>query len=174
MENAGAFSIGTVYFLLKVVVLESDLMENPDAFLGRLRPIYIFKGLSDDQIREVAEELVVEHAQAGQTLFEQGDEGQDFYIIHRGQAKVTRQRGPKPPEVVATLVPGDFFVGERQCLALTLSADPAEPDCDMAAVDRHFPELARRAADVLKVASLHGDSWCWRREWRLLQGRVRG
>ena len=71
-------------------------MENPDAYLGRLRPIYIFNGLTEEQIREAAEELVVEQVKAGETIFEQGDEGQDFYIINSGQAKVLRQRGSRP------------------------------------------------------------------------------
>ena len=36
-------------------------MENPEAFLGRLRPIYIFRGLTDDQILEAAKALEPGH-----------------------------------------------------------------------------------------------------------------
>ena len=79
-------------------------MENPDAYLGRLRPIYIFKGLSDEEIKEAAAELQVEQVKAGETIFAQGAEGQDFYIINKGQARVLRQRHNRAPEEVATLV----------------------------------------------------------------------
>jgi hypothetical protein len=83
-------------------------MDDPSIYLGRLKPIHLFKGLSDDQIIEAAKELVVERHPAGDTIFEQGAAGDSFYIIDRGQVKVLRKtRGENKP--VATLVPGDFF-----------------------------------------------------------------
>ena len=90
-------------------------MDNPETYLGRLRPIFIFKGLTDDQILEFAKELVVERHPADTVLFTEGDEGQFFYIIHRGQVRVLRAAGRRGPQPVATLVPGDFF-GERSLL----------------------------------------------------------
>ena len=89
-------------------------MDNPQAYLGRLRPIHIFKGLKDDQILEIAQELEVETRPAGETIFEEGEEGQHFYIINKGKVKVLRKaRGE--PRLIATLVPGDYF-GEAALL----------------------------------------------------------
>jgi hypothetical protein len=90
-------------------------MEDPEAFLGRLKPIYIFKGLTDDEIVEVARELEIQRYPAGEVVFHEKEEGQDFYIINAGQVKVLRQGYAKEPKWVASLVPGDFF-GETALL----------------------------------------------------------
>ena len=90
-------------------------MEDPEAFLGRLKPIYIFKGLTDEQILEVARELAVERHPAGQAVFHEKDGGDSFYIINKGTVKVLRQGTRRAPQVVSTLGPGDFF-GETALL----------------------------------------------------------
>src|SRR3990172_5916940 len=90
-------------------------MEQPEAYLGRLKPIYLFKGLSDDQILEVARELEVVTYPAGATVYQEGEAGQDFYIVNRGQVKVMRAKRGRQPQKVATFVPGDFF-GEQAVL----------------------------------------------------------
>jgi CRP-like cAMP-binding protein len=90
-------------------------MEDPEAFLGRLKPIYIFKGLTDDQIVEVARELEIQRYSAGEVIFHERDEGQHFYIINAGQVKVLRQGYDRAPKLVASLVAGDFF-GETALL----------------------------------------------------------
>ena len=89
-------------------------MENPEAYLGRLKPIHIFKGLKDDEILEIAREFEPERRAAGETVFAQDEEGQSFYIINRGRVKVVRKvRGED--RLVAMLVPGDYF-GEAALL----------------------------------------------------------
>ena len=89
-------------------------MENPEAYLGRLKPIHIFKGLKDDEILEIAREFEPERRAAGETVFAQDEEGQSFYIINRGRVKVVRKvRGED--RLVARLVPGDYF-GEAALL----------------------------------------------------------
>ncbi len=90
-------------------------MEDPEAFLGRLKPIYIFKGLTDEQILEVARELEVERRPAGQAVFHEKDSGDSFYIINKGTVKVLRQGTRRAAQVVSTLGPGDFF-GETALL----------------------------------------------------------
>jgi hypothetical protein len=90
-------------------------MEDPEAYLGRLKPIYIFKGLSDEQITEVARELEVERRPAGEVIFHEKGEGDSFYIINKGKVKVLRQGAGRAPRLVATLAPGDFF-GETALL----------------------------------------------------------
>ncbi len=89
-------------------------MDDPSIYLGRLKPIHLFRGLSDEQIIEVAKELDVERHPAGEVIFEEGAVGEAFYIIDRGQVKVLRKvRGAA--KQVAVLVPGDFF-GENAVL----------------------------------------------------------
>jgi len=90
-------------------------MEDPEAYLGRLKPIYIFKGLSDEQIIDVARELEVERHPSGQAIFHEKDGGDSFYIINKGSVKVLRQVARGAAQVVSTLAPGDFF-GETALL----------------------------------------------------------
>jgi membrane protein YdbS with pleckstrin-like domain len=89
-------------------------MDDPLAYLGRLKPIHIFKGLKDDQILQIAQELEPETHAPGETLFDEGDEGQHFYIINRGRVKVLR-RARGELKQVAALVAGDYF-GEAALL----------------------------------------------------------
>ena len=90
-------------------------MEDAEAYLGRLKPIYIFKGLSDDQILEVARELALERHAADEVIFHEKDEGDSFYIINKGKVRVLRQGAGHTPKLVSTLMPGDFF-GETALL----------------------------------------------------------
>ena len=90
-------------------------MEDPEAYLGRLKPIYIFKGLTDEQIIDVARELDFERHRAGEVIFHEKDGGDNFYIINHGKVKVLRQGSGRSPRLVATLTIGDFF-GETALL----------------------------------------------------------
>jgi membrane protein YdbS with pleckstrin-like domain len=103
-------------------------MDDPLAYLGRLKPIHLFKGLKDEEILEVARELELERRAAGETVFQEGEEGQYFYIIHRGRVKVLRAaRGED--RLIATLVPGDYFgeaaliYGRRRSATIVAEAD---------------------------------------------------
>ncbi|MFH2102281.1 MAG: cyclic nucleotide-binding domain-containing protein [Chloroflexota bacterium] len=81
------------------------------AFLKR---IHIFRGLNDAQLTIVAEELREENRPAGDIVISQGDDGDYFYLIHSGKARVTRQSEHQEREL-ATLIPGDYF-GEEALL----------------------------------------------------------
>jgi len=96
------------------LVLQSSPMDNPQAYFGRLKPIHIFKGLSDVAILDFANELKLEKHPAGATIVAEGEEGQHFYIINKGRVKVLRQQR-EGQKHVALLVPGDYF-GEAALL----------------------------------------------------------
>ena len=102
-------------------------MEDPEAYLGRLKPIYIFKGLSDEQIVEVARELQIERYRAGEIIFNEKDEGQNFYIINQGRVKILRQGSGQANKLVVTLSSGDFF-GETALLYGRRRSATAEAD----------------------------------------------
>src|SRR5437762_629954 len=80
-----------------------------EEYVPRLKRIHLFKGLNDDQILEVAKELEPRIYKASDVIFEEGQEGQHFYLVNRGQVKVLR-RGPRGDQhPVAVLVSGDYF-----------------------------------------------------------------
>ncbi|MEP7358620.1 MAG: cyclic nucleotide-binding domain-containing protein, partial [Anaerolineales bacterium] len=121
-------------------------MEDSEAYLGRLKPIYLFKGLLDEQIVEVAREMEIERYAAGEVIFNEKDEGTNFYIINQGRVKVLRQAGGRDSKEVGTLVAGDFF-GETSLLygrrrSATIVADT---DVELLGLSKaHFDRLLHR------------------------------
>ena len=121
-------------------------MEDPEAYLGRLKPIYLFKGLTDEQIVEVARELEIERFAADEVVFNEKDEGASFYIINQGRVKVLRQGNGREAKEVGTLVAGDFF-GETSLLygrrrSATITADT---DVELLALSKeNFERLLHR------------------------------
>jgi len=61
--------------------------------------------------------LETQHYKAGEIVFNQGEEGERFYIIRQGQCQVTRKTRKNPDGMsLATLVAGDNF-GEEALIA---------------------------------------------------------
>jgi len=86
------------------------------AFLKR---IHLFTGLSDEQLGTVASQFKDESQEAGKIVFEEGTQGDTFYLIFSGRAVVFRLQRTKKNEQVekplAILVAGDYF-GEEALL----------------------------------------------------------
>jgi hypothetical protein len=79
----------------------------PDAFL-LLRRVHLFKGLSDDELREVAEKFHYEEHEPNVAIFHQGDPSEAFYMIEHGTVAVVRQKGTQD-QTVSRLTDGDYF-----------------------------------------------------------------
>ena len=77
-----------------------------------IKKIHLFSGFSEDDLRDVAEALVDEPFKNGDAIIKQGERGETFYILHRGQVKVVRNDG-KREQLLANLIPQDFF-GEEE------------------------------------------------------------
>jgi len=82
-----------------------------------LRRLGLLRGLSAEQISEVADHLKLQHFPLGQVIFSQGSEGEVLYIVEEGQVSVQRASAGTPgAEVLETLGTGDFF-GEDALLS---------------------------------------------------------
>ncbi|CAJ1349953.1 unnamed protein product [Effrenium voratum] len=81
-----------------------------DDKVGALKKVVVFRTLAPDQLQRLAEALEVVVKKPGDIIFNQGDRGQEFYIIHTGLLEVSIG-GRK----VRTLGMGDY-VGERALL----------------------------------------------------------
>ncbi len=83
-----------------------------------LKKIHLFNGLSDEQLGMVASQFTDESQEAGKIVFEEGMQGDTFYLIFSGRAVVFRkpkkgnEQNEKP---LAILVAGDYF-GEEALL----------------------------------------------------------
>ncbi|HRE25692.1 MAG TPA: cyclic nucleotide-binding domain-containing protein, partial [Anaerolineales bacterium] len=83
-------------------------MDNAAAYVARMRPIYLFKGFTDEQLEGLAEHFTVEAHSAEDVIFRQGDRGEAFYIITRGEVRALRQVGEREVDL-GVLKAGDFF-----------------------------------------------------------------
>lgn len=81
-----------------------------DDKVGALRKVVVFRTLAQDQLESLANALEVESRKPGEIIFNQGEPGKEFYIIHTGLLEVSIG-GRK----VRTLGMGDY-VGERALL----------------------------------------------------------
>jgi len=88
---------------MKIAVVQDDKV-------GALRKVLVFRTLTNEQLSELAASLQPQKVEAGETIFKQGDKGEEFYIIHSGLVEV-KIDGRK----VRTLSVGDY-VGERALL----------------------------------------------------------
>lgn len=74
-----------------------------------LAKVGVFSLLSSEEIGQVAEHLATVKLTAGQTLFHEGDQGNDLYIIADGAAAVSIRLPDGGDKEIARFAPGDFF-----------------------------------------------------------------
>jgi len=90
-----------------------------ERLIAFLKKIHLFHGLSDEQLETAASQFKDDNQKAGKIVFEEGMQGDTFYLIFSGRAVVFRKRKGKGNEQVeqplAILVAGDYF-GEEALL----------------------------------------------------------
>jgi len=82
---------------------------------SELRPIGLFGGLTDENLQHLADTLQVLTPPPGQTLFREGDEGRDMFVVLEGEVEVLKRSRTGTDARVALLGPGDWF-GEMSIL----------------------------------------------------------
>lgn len=68
-----------------------------------------FSPLASDQIDRLAASAETAEWEAGETVFEEGERGDQCYVIHSGRVRVLRWLLDGRPITLATLGPGDIF-----------------------------------------------------------------
>ena len=84
-----------------------------------LRKVSIFSALSDDQLDLLREHMTEKMFAVGETVFEQGDQGDAFYVVIMGAALVLRrEQGADESTLIAEIGENgtDSFFGERALL----------------------------------------------------------
>jgi len=74
-----------------------------------LSRVSLFKGLSDRDLRELAQVAVPRSWLAGQAVFQEGDPGDTCYVIRSGCMRVTRRHSDGRQITLAELREGDIF-----------------------------------------------------------------
>lgn len=74
-----------------------------------LTSVPLFREFDQMELGEVAEILLKEKFDAGATIFQEGEAGDKFYIILKGEVEVSKKISEGKEEVLATLKIGEFF-----------------------------------------------------------------
>nr|ABG56236.1 PKG/For protein [Lobesia botrana] len=77
-----------------------------------LKSVPIFKNLPEDTLIKISDVLEETHYQNGDYIVRQGARGDTFFIISKGQVKVTQKLPNNDEKFIRTLTKGDFF-GEK-------------------------------------------------------------
>ena len=77
-----------------------------------LRTVELFKQLTPHEITDIAEKMRRHRCGRGDVIIREGDPGEEFFLIGRGEVRVSKRTGSGTEQSVATLVEGNVF-GER-------------------------------------------------------------
>lgn len=69
----------------------------------------IFSNLTYEEMLEVATIANHKNYKKGEMVYEQGDDGDSLYVVHKGQIKITRFTENGKEQVIRVLGPGDFM-----------------------------------------------------------------
>ncbi len=87
----------------------ASVVEGASAGISRLRRIPIFAQLPTRLLESLAEQLYVQRFRSGETIIEQGEIGEELYIIRKGQVDVLVSDSAGRDRCLATLREGDHF-----------------------------------------------------------------
>lgn len=117
-------------------------MARRDLFIDHLQNVALFKGCSRKDLQSVARRSENRRVEAGTTIVTEGENGNEFFVIIDGSARVSRQ-GRK----ITTLGPGSGF-GELALLGNAPRNATVVADSDMELVVLDEPEFAQLLDEV--------------------------
>ncbi len=74
----------------------------------RLKAIPLFSHLEDNLLQELSEQFTTQHYDENETIFAEGDPGDKFYVLVRGQVAINTTSGNRPL-LLSVLEDGDYF-----------------------------------------------------------------
>lgn len=81
----------------------------PDNNVEYLKKIYLFAGLSDDELEEIALLALERKYQKGRIIFVEGEPGDAIHFLKSGLIKVSKQDGEGREHTLHYVNPGDVF-----------------------------------------------------------------
>ncbi|KAM3965673.1 cGMP-dependent protein kinase for isoform 3-T5 [Aphomia sociella] len=96
----------------QTIMMRTGLIRQAE-YTDFLKSVPIFKDLPEDTLIKISDVLEETHYQNGDYIIRQGARGDTFFIISKGQVKVTqKQPNSNDEKFIRTLTKGDFF-GEK-------------------------------------------------------------
>ncbi len=126
-------------------------MITDSAMADELRRLFLFSAFTDEEMAQVLRQAARVQAQAGETLFVQGERTERFFWLRRGLVKLTRLSPDGEEKVVELIREGQTFgeaivFMERQLYPV--NAEAIEP-CELVGFDCHgFRQLLRGSVDT--------------------------
>jgi CRP/FNR family cyclic AMP-dependent transcriptional regulator len=77
--------------------------------LDLLARVPLFEGLSQAQLKKVAEVCETEEVQRGAYVFREGEPGASMYVVVQGKVRISRQMPGMGEEALSILEPGSAF-----------------------------------------------------------------
>ena len=124
---------------------EGNVSEAEEEALN-LGEIEFLKGRKAETMKEMEEALEARHYAPGESIFAQGDKGDELFLIRRGRVRIALSTGGEGQFHVATFGRGDFF-GDMAFLdsGIRSARAVAETPTDVYAITRsHFDAMASK------------------------------
>jgi len=77
--------------------------------IAQIRALPLFKGLTEDQVQELASIVVDKPYRRGQIIFREGDEGRGFYVVGSGRIKIYKLSPDGKEQILHIFGPGEPF-----------------------------------------------------------------
>lgn len=91
------------------VIVVAAAMQKREQYKGFLQQVPILESLTEMEIMTLADSLAEEVFTDGQTICNQGDDGDYFYLIKEGTANCYQKDASGNQKLVASLTPGTYF-----------------------------------------------------------------
>ena len=108
---------------MRIISTGTSSGDDADFLAGALKLLPLFAALSEEQLVKVLYFIKVVEFEAGETVFEEGDAGERFYIVYEGRVEA-RKVGLLKEKVLSSMGPGEFFgelallLGRRRAAAI--------------------------------------------------------
>lgn len=77
--------------------------------IAQLKQIALFSNLTNEHLQKIASIGAVRDVNAGQTLFKEGDTGDEFFVIMSGKVRISKMVPGIGEEALAILEKGSYF-----------------------------------------------------------------
>ncbi|CAG0884400.1 unnamed protein product [Cyprideis torosa] len=141
----------------QTIMMRTGLIRQAE-YTDFLKSVPTFKKLSEDTLIKIADVLEETFYRKGDYIIRQGARGDTFFIISKGQVKVTmKQQDGKEEKYIRTLSKGDFFgekaLQDEDTRTANIIADSDDVTClvidrdTFSALISNLPEIRTRYAD---------------------------